>query len=125
MSAVNLVVDGTLTASGTTNFITDGSAGAVTQITSPTTAVTLNKRVGLITMQAACAAAGSAFTFNNSYITASSKVIALVANTRCLVSFGVVTVVVSAVAAGSCTITVAGDGTNASAAAPIVQFLVI
>ncbi len=99
--------------------------GAVTQATSNITAVTLNNKAGLITMQAAVTAAAQAFTLNNSFITTSNKVIAFCSNTRCLVSFGVVTVTVSAVAAGSCTITVAGDGTNVSAAAPIIQFIIV
>jgi hypothetical protein len=107
------------------NIMLDNTAGAVTQITSPTTAVTLNTRAGLITMEAACANTGSAFTLNNSYIIASSKVLAWSQNTLCATSSFPLTVVVSAIGAGSCTITVSGDGTHASAAAPIVQFIVI
>lgn len=54
-----------------------GSGGTVTQATSKSTAVTLNKPVGQITMNGAALAAGSAvqFTFNNSLISATDSIV--------------------------------------------------
>jgi hypothetical protein len=65
----------TVTSSGGLGYGT-GSGGTVTQITSRTTAVTLNKTNGSITMfNAAGSAAWNAFTVNNSTVTANDTVI--------------------------------------------------
>jgi hypothetical protein len=134
---VTIDTEGSLTVSGTTTLngavsvgnagsltVTPWLGGAVTQLTSPTTAVTLNAKAGIITMEAAAAATGSAFTFNNNFITAASQVLAWSQNTVCATSSFPLLVIVSAIAAGHCTITVAGDGTHASVAASEVQFIV-
>ncbi len=100
--------------------------GTVTQITSNVTAVTLNNKAGLITMQAVLAAGGSfTFTLNNTFITTSNKILAWCSNTKGAVTFYTPSVVVGAFAAGSCTFTVSGDGTNATGNAPIIQFIIV
>lgn len=59
-----------------------GAGGAVTQATSKTTAVTLNKVCGQITMNAASLAAGAtaSFVLNNSIVASSDCIVVNVAN---------------------------------------------
>ena len=115
------VIDGAISFPGSVSF----NGGSVTQTTSNTTAVTLNAKAGTVTMLNAVTAAGQSFTLNNSFISTTSKVLAFCTNTRCLVSLGVVVVIVGAPAAGSVSITAAGDGTNGTINAPIIQFIVV
>lgn len=111
----------------TCNLMFDNTGGTITQLTSITTAITLNKRGGLITMFAALTAGQSgAFTFNNSYITATSQILAWSQNTVSATSPVGVLVVISAITSGHCTITVSnGDSAHTQASAAIVQFLII
>ncbi len=83
-----------------------GTGGTVTQATSRTTGVTLNKISGQITLFAATALSGHAsneFTLTNSYIDATDVVHVCFASGLTGASYGVT---VTAVAAGSCKITV-------------------
>jgi hypothetical protein len=82
-----------------------GGGGAGTQGTNATTAVTLDKPSGTIALhgtQNVAAAAEQSFTFNNSFITANSVV---VVNKKSGGTGGVPVFFVTAVAAGSCVIT--------------------
>jgi hypothetical protein len=76
LSAASLSVAGTLTSSGGGIGYATGAGGAVTQATSKSTGVTLNKPCGKITMSAAALAAGAAveFTVTNSSVAASDTV---------------------------------------------------
>ena len=102
--------------------------GAVTQGTSITTAVSLNKAAGVITTQAASAAAGAvqAFTFSNQYINADSVVIVSVVDyAGTITTNGLPFVTVDSIAAGSCVIRVCNaHGTNALSGALQIAFLV-
>lgn len=100
--------------------------GTVTQATSPTTAVTLNKRAGVITTQALTGAANTAttFTLNNSEIKSTDIIHASLEYADA--GAGTPSVVVDAIADGSCTINILN--TNAAAAldaAAKVHFLIM
>ena len=84
---------------------TTGSGGTVTQATSKSTAVTLNKINGEIVMNAAQLNATTtvSFTLNNSTIAATDVVVVNIASVGTVGSY---LVTVSAVAAGSCSISV-------------------
>jgi hypothetical protein len=75
--AVNFSVGGWLTTTSVANGYGVGSGGNVTQITSKSTAVTLNKPTGFITMNNASLAAGASvkFTVNNSVATSADVVL--------------------------------------------------
>ncbi len=77
-TGTSLETTGALTSSGTAGMgYTTGAGGTVTQITSKSTGVTLNKITGTITMQAAALAAATivSFTVTNSTIAATDNVI--------------------------------------------------
>ena len=77
-TGTSLAVTGVLTSNGTAGFgYATGAGGAVTQLTNKSTAVTLNKTVGAITMNAAALAAAAEVTFNvvNSTMTANDLVV--------------------------------------------------
>jgi hypothetical protein len=96
------IVDGL----GSTNVVLSGQ-GAVTQLTSITTAVTLNNPSGVITTVSSTLAGVTAtsFTLTNSFITASSIVVASIANYGgTYVTNGIPIVNISGITAGSCSI---------------------
>ena len=101
--------------------------GTVTQATSITTGVTLDKPAGAITTVsttlAAGASAGGVFTLTNSYITTSSVIL-----TNCLqgATGSSVNALVSNITNGSCDILLTNvGGTTTAAAAITIHFLVI
>jgi hypothetical protein len=84
--------------------------GAVTQSGSITSAVTLNQPAGEITtVSATIAGTVNTFTLNNSYIKADSVILATVNDTT---GAGLVVVQVDNIAAGSCSISLAGVVSN-------------
>lgn len=111
--------------------------GAVTQITSLTTAVTLNAVAGQITMQGAVSSTSgavttAAFTLNNAFIQAGSTVQCWISN-PCVSLVGYISpsVVASSITGGSCLLTVtnndaatATNGTHALNSAAVVSFIV-
>lgn len=99
-----------------------GSGGAVTQITSRTTAVVLNKTNGGITLFSKTTTAGlvETFTLTNSTIAATDVVTVCVRQ-----STGIYFVNVTKVAAGSCNISVYTPAAVGTAEAPVLQFAVI
>lgn len=103
-----------------------GATVNVTQLTSLATAVTTTARAGAITLFSTVGAGATAtFTLNNANIIATSNVIAW---SNMLSATGVtpVSVNVSAIGTGSCTIAcVNNDGANATKAAPVIYYLVL
>jgi hypothetical protein len=97
--------------------------GAVTQITSRATGVTLNAPAGQITMDATslAAAAEASFVVTNSYCTATSvPVVAVKSSTT-----GTPVAVVTAVADGSFTVTVTNlHASTADTTADVINFIV-
>lgn len=103
-----------------------GTGGTVTQATSRTTGVTLNKLSGQITLFASTALAGHAsneFTLTNSYIDATDVVHVCFASGLTGASYGVT---VTAVSAGSCKITISNFSNTATPSdTPVLNFVVI
>lgn len=109
----------------TTGDITISDGGTVSQATSITTGVTLNTNVGQITTQGATAAAAGehAFVVTNSTVAATSVVVANIAS---YAGGGTPIVSVTAVAAGSFTLTITNlHAANALDAAMVINFAVI
>jgi len=100
-----------------------GLGGTVTQATNKT-AVTLNKQYGQITMNAAALAAAAevAFTLTNSTIAATDVVLV---NIQSVGTVGSYFVTVSAVANGSCSITIGNVSTGSLSQAIVLNFVVI
>jgi hypothetical protein len=103
-----------------------GTGGTVTQATSRTTGVTLNKLSGQITLFASTAISGHAsneFTLTNSFIDATDVVHVCFASGLTGASYGVT---VTAVSAGSCKITVSNFSNSATPSdTPVLNFVVI
>jgi hypothetical protein len=101
-----------------------GAGGTVTQATSKTTGVTLNKTSGQITMNGAALAAGAevAFTLTNSTIAATDVIIL---NVQSVGTAGAYLLSVGAVAAGSCSITVSNASAGSLSQAIVLNFVVI
>jgi hypothetical protein len=103
-----------------------GTGGTVTQLTSRTTGVTLNKLSGQITLFAATALSGHAsneFTLTNSFIDPTDVVHVCFASGLTGASYGVT---VTAVNSGSCKITVSNFSNSATPAdTPVLNFVVI
>ncbi len=101
-----------------------GIGGVVTQNANKTTAVTLNKLSGQITMNGAALAAAAevAFTLNNSTIAATDVVIV---NVQSVGTAGAYLVSVGAVANGSCSITVSNASAASLSQAIVLNFAVI
>lgn len=122
----------TLTATGDFRIVTatgglgygTGSGGAVTQATSKSTGVTLNKSNGAITMNAASLAATTSvsFTLTNSIIAATDVVVPSIKSGATAASY---LVQVDATAAGSCVITLRNYTGGALAEAVVINFVVI
>jgi len=117
-------VTGTNVLASTTLGYKTGSGGTVTQGTSKTTAVTLNKINGEIVMNGADLAddATAAFTLTNSTIAATDVVIVNVASVG---TAGAYQVTVGAVAAGSCSISVLNVSGGSLSQAIKLNFAVI
>ena len=103
-----------------------GTGGTITQATSRTTGVTLNKLSGQITLFASTAISGHAsneFTLTNSFIDATDVVHVCFASGLTGASYGVT---VTAVSAGSCKITVSNFSNSATPSdTPVLNFVVI
>jgi hypothetical protein len=101
-----------------------GTGGAVTQITSKATGVTLNKRCGQITLNNAAlsAAAEVSFTLTNSVIAATDVVYVCISSGA---TAGAYNVQVDAVAAGSCRISVGNMSAGPLSEAIVLNFVVI
>lgn len=101
-----------------------GTGGTVTQATSKSTGVTLNKQYGRITMNGAALAAAAevAFTLTNSFIAATDIVIV---NIQSVGTAGSYFVTVGAVAAGSCSITVGNASAGSLSQAIVLNYAVI
>jgi len=112
-----------VTATGNLGYAT-GAGGTVTQGTDKTTAVTLNKTCGTITMHAAELAAGAevGFTLTNSTIAATDVVVVCIKGVATVSSYQIS---VDGVATGSCHITLANLSVGALAEAITLNFAVI
>lgn len=121
--AGNTIITGKFTSSGGGLGYSTGAGGTVTQLTSKSTGVTLNKLSGQITMNnASLAANGEAvFTLTNSFIEATDVVVVSLANS---VSAGRYMVGVATTSAGSCQIIITNLSSVASEA-PVINFAVI
>lgn len=104
-----------------------GSGGTVTQATSKSTAVTLNKPSGRITMNAASLAAGASvvFDFSNSLITATDVVYASAYNPSVANAANYEVRAVGTNAAGSCAVFVKNISAGALAEALQINFVVV
>jgi len=120
-TVTSLTASGAITSTGTGGIgYATGAGGAVTQLTSRTTGVTINKRCGAITMfTAAGSATAASFTVTNSTVGANDVVILNQASGTNLYNF-----IVTAVAAGSFTVTFFTTGGTASDG-PVINFAVI
>lgn len=98
-----------------------GGGGAVTQVTSRTTGVTLNKLAGSITLfsKTTTASLVESFTVTNSQVAATDTINVSVRGT------GIYLVFVTQVAAGSFRISVFTPAAVSTAEAPIINFAVI
>ena len=101
-----------------------GTGGAVTQITSKATGVTLNKRCGQITMNNASlsAAAEVSFTLTNSVIAATDVVMVCVGSGA---TAGAYNIQCDAVATGSCRISIGNMSSGSLGEAIVLNFVVI
>lgn len=121
--AIGAATGTSITVTGSIGYGT-GAGGTVTQATSKTTGVTLNKICGQITMNAAslAAAAEVAFTLTNSTISAGDVVVVSIKSGG---TVGVYFVSIGATSAGSCSITVGNTAGGALAEAIVLNFIVI
>jgi len=103
---------------------TAAAQGTVTQATSKSTAVTLNKSAGRITMNAASLAATTnvSFTLNNSFISANDIVILNISSGATAASYNLW---VDALGTGTVSITLRNTTAGALAEAVIVNFAII
>ena len=103
---------------------TADAQGTVTQATDKSTAVTLNKSAGRITMNNAALAANTAvsFTFNNSFFSSNDI---LILNVAAGATAGAYLVYVTAETAGSCTITVVNRTAGSLSEAVVLNFALI
>jgi hypothetical protein len=119
----NFDVTGNLSAVGSIGYAV-GAGGAVTQITSKSTGVTLNELCGAITMQAAALAAAAkvSFVVTNSTVGANDVVIV---NVKSGGTANAYRANVTAVAAGSFTVTVENITGGSLSESPVIAFAVI
>jgi hypothetical protein len=101
-----------------------GSGGTVTQLTSKSTGVTLNKACGRITMEGGALAASTsvAFTLTNSTIASTDNVLVSIASGATAASY---VVCVDAIAAGSCRIHVRNVSGGSLGEALVLGFTVL
>ena len=124
LTAVTATGNIRITGTGSLGYST-GSGGAVTQLTSKTTGVTLNKSNGQITMEATTAigiAASVVFTLTNSFIAVTDAVIANIATGGTANAY---TVDVLTVAAGSVGLRVTNISVGILSEAVVVSFAII
>lgn len=103
---------------------TTAAQGAVTQLTDKTTAVTLNKSAGRITMNAASLAATTSvsFTLNNSFISANDTLILTISGGATVAAYNCW---VNSLGAGTASITLRNTTAGALAEAVIINFAII
>lgn len=103
---------------------TANAQGTVTQATDKSTAVTLNKSAGRITMNAASLAAATnvSFTLNNSFISANDTLILTISGGATVAAYNVW---VNSLSSGSASITLRNTTAGALAEAVIVNFALI
>lgn len=113
-----------VTVTGDTFGYATGAGGAVTQATSKSTGVTLNTACGVITMNNAALAAGAevAFTLTNSTIAATDVPVVAIASGGTSAAY---VTSVTAVAAGSCDITLGNVSAGGLSEAVVLNFVVI
>ena len=101
--------------------------GTVTQATDKSTAVTLNKSAGRITMNNAALAGSTAvsFTLNNSLISTNDTIIVCVSSVTTGSSAGAYTSYVSNMSAGSASITLRNLSATSYSEAVIINFAII
>ena len=104
---------------------TAAAQGTVTQATDKSTAVTLNKPAGRITLNAAALAAATnvSFTLNNSYI--SSNDIIILTLSGGIATAGTYNCWVNSMSAGSCSITLRNISAGSLSEAVIINFAII
>jgi len=114
---------GNLTATGSVGYPT-GSGGAVTQITSKSTGVTLNTICGQITTHNASLGSSSevSFTLTNSKIAATDVVVVCISSGATTNTYQLL---VDAVAAGSCRIFLRNSSASSRSDALVINFAVI
>lgn len=100
-----------------------GSGGVVTQLTSKSTGVTLNTMCGNVTMNNAALANSAivSFTVTNSSVLATDNVFASISAGG---TVGAYRVVVSAIAAGSFSVSIRNDSGGSLSEAPVIRFTV-
>lgn len=122
-TGTSLAVTGAITSNGGKIGYQTGAGGTVTQLTSRTTAVTLNKITGNITLFTGTIGANTAqtFTLTNSFIEATDMVLVTqIGGTMGLYTCAAVP------SAGSAAITIRNNSASASASeAPVLKFMVI
>jgi hypothetical protein len=124
LTALTATVNIRISGNGSLGYST-GSGGAVTQLTSKTTGVTLNKSNGKITMEATTAigiAASVVFTLTNSFIAVTDAVIANIATGGTANAY---TIDVLTVAAGSVGLRVTNITAGILSEAVVVSFAII
>ena len=101
--------------------------GTVTQATSKSTGVTLNKSAGQITMNNAALAGNTAvsFTLNNSLISANDTIIVCISSVTTGSTAGAYTTYVSNMAAGSASLTLRNLSGTSYSEAVVINFSVI
>lgn len=104
---------------------TTAAQGAVTQATSKSTAVTLNKPAGVITMNNAslATATNATFTLNNSFISANDTVILTIAGGQA--TPGSYNVFANALGAGTVSITLRNISGGSLSEAVVINFAII
>ena len=104
---------------------TAAAQGTVTQATSKSTAVTLNKPAGVITMNNAslATATNATFTLNNSFISANDTVILTISGGQA--TAGSYNVFANALAAGSVSITLRNISGGSLSEAIVINFAII
>ena len=104
---------------------TAAAQGTVTQATSKSTAVTLNKAAGVITMNNAslATATNATFTLNNSFISANDTVILTIAGGQA--TAGSYNVFANSLAAGSVSITLRNISGGTLSEAIVINFAII
>ena len=122
-TGTSLAVSGAITSNGGKIGYASGAGGAVTQITSRTTGVTLNTLSGRITLVSGTVAGHGiqSFILSNTYIEEADVVVVCFksADEKLDVS-------VTSISAGSCTISVANhNNSTSSTESPVINFVVI
>lgn len=124
-TGTSLTVTGAVTSSGTAGVgYTVGAGGAITQITSKSTAVTLNKITGAVTMNAAALAANTSVSFTVTNSTVAATDVPQVA-IKSGATAGSYFVTIGAVAAGSFVVHVRNISAGSLSEAIVINFVVL